>query len=109
MNGLTRPVAPSGLEAFEGLVRPICPHASNGFRENCEMHVRRKTHQFKVTWVFQAAHEGCDFIGEFSLSESAIFSECTSLSRNSRSPTQQELYSAGLRYVTESIIELVFC
>jgi hypothetical protein len=64
---MTRPVAPSGLEAFEGLVRPICPHASNGFRENCEMHVRRKTHQFKVTWVFQAAHEGCDFIRGFFL------------------------------------------
>jgi hypothetical protein len=80
LNGMTRPVAHSGLEAFEGLVRPLCPHASNGFREGCEMHVRRKTHQFKVTWVFQAAHEGCNFIGEFSLSESAISPEYTSFS-----------------------------
>jgi hypothetical protein len=63
LSGSTRPVAACGLESYEDLIRPICPHASNGFRENCEMHVRRKTRNHKVTWVFQASHEGCDFIG----------------------------------------------
>jgi hypothetical protein len=61
--GSTRPVAASGLESFEDLVRPLCPHAANGFRMGCEMHVHRKTDHGKVTWVFQASH-GCEFMGE---------------------------------------------
>ena len=61
--GSTRPVAASGLESFEDLVRPLCPHAANGFRMGCEMHVHRKTDHGKVTWAFQASH-GCEFMGE---------------------------------------------
>ncbi|KIM83577.1 hypothetical protein PILCRDRAFT_782995 [Piloderma croceum F 1598] len=57
-----RPVAASGLESFENLVRPLCPHAANGFRVGCEMHVHRKTDHGKVTWVFQASHDGCEFM-----------------------------------------------
>jgi hypothetical protein len=62
LNGSTRPVAASGLESYDYLVRPLCPHAMNGFRLGCEMHVHRKTNHGKVTWVFQAAHDGCQFI-----------------------------------------------
>ena len=29
------------------------------------MHVHRKTDHGKVTWVFRAAHDGCQFFGEF--------------------------------------------
>ena len=64
LNGSTRPVAASGLESFENLVRPLCPHAANGFRLGCEMHVHRKTDHGKVTWVFQASHDACQFMGE---------------------------------------------
>lgn len=65
LNGTTRPVAASRLENFEGLIRPLCPHASNGFWENCEMHVHCKTQNGKVTWVFQVGHDGCSFLGEW--------------------------------------------
>src|SRR5882724_8142960 len=65
LNGSTRPIAASGLESYDNLVRPLCPHAMNGFRMGCEMHVQRKTDHHKVTWVFQATHDGCQFIGGF--------------------------------------------
>jgi hypothetical protein len=65
LNGTSRPVAASGLESYPDLVRPLCPHAANGFRMGCEMHVHRKTDHGKVTWGFQAAHDGCEFFGEF--------------------------------------------
>ena len=64
LNGASRPVAASGLELYPDLVRPLCPHATNGFRMGCEMHVHRKTDHGKVTWVFQAAHHECQFFGE---------------------------------------------
>lgn len=87
LNGATRPVAASGLEGYfdeNGYSRPLCPHAANGFRQDCEMHARRKTHKGKVTWVMQARHDGdklgsaCQFISKSTVALK-VFTHLTAL------------------------------
>ena len=74
LSGATQPVAASGLESYFdeiGYAHPLCPHAANGFCQDCEMHACYKTHKGKVTWVLQARHDGdephsmCQYISNF--------------------------------------------
>ena len=53
LNGSTQPIAASGLESYDNLVQPLCPHAMNGFRMGCEMHVWRKTEHFTLSHGLQ--------------------------------------------------------
>ena len=66
LNGNLSYITATGLERVPGLIRPLCPHAGNPFRDrsSCEMYVHSHTVHGRQQWVFQSEHK-CSYIGEF--------------------------------------------